>query len=93
MGSAWGLRVRPRAGSGIEGMLSEITGENAHIDGSGQVENTDEPFSPKFQRHFVSCVNKIPVHERSLKTEKAVRRTLSVPNRRFGRFGGEFLTR
>ena len=37
MGSAWGLRVRPRAGSGIEGMLSEKCRKNAHIDGLGQV--------------------------------------------------------
>ncbi len=37
MGSAWGLRVRPRAGSGVEGMLSEKCRKNAHIDGLGQV--------------------------------------------------------
>lgn len=83
MGSAWGLRVRPRAGSGIEGMLSEKCRKNAHIDGSGQVENTDKPLLPKFQRHFTSCANKTPVHEHSLKTEKAARRTLPAPNRRF----------
>ena len=42
MGSAWGLRVRPRAGSGIEGMLSEKCRKNAHIDGLGQVEQAKE---------------------------------------------------